>query len=39
MTDFRPIFSQLGLQQYIETFANEGFETWETILEITESDL
>lgn len=39
MTDFRPIFLRLGLQQYIDTFAAEGFETWETILDATESDL
>lgn len=39
MTDFRPIFARLGLQPYIDTFATEGFETWETILDVTESDL
>lgn len=39
MTDFRPIFVRLGLQKYIQSFAEEGFETWETIGDITESDL
>ena len=39
MTDLRRIFSRLGLAQYVERFSEEGFETWETVLEITESDL
>jgi hypothetical protein len=29
----------LGLSQYCEIFTNEGFDTWETLLDITESDL
>ncbi|CAF9927833.1 MAG: hypothetical protein ALECFALPRED_003893 [Alectoria fallacina] len=39
MTDLHPILSRLGLVQYIERFSEEGFETWETVLDITESDL
>ena len=39
MTDPRPLLTRLGLQQYIDTFIDEGFETWESILDITESDL
>ena len=39
MTDYRPVFERLGLHKYIGIFAEEGFETWETILDITESDL
>ncbi|KAG8525451.1 uncharacterized protein KY384_009095 [Bacidia gigantensis] len=39
MTDPGPILARLGLQQYLAPFADEGFDTWETILEITESDL
>ena len=39
MTDFRSTFERLGLHKYIGIFAEEGFETWETILDITESDL
>ncbi len=39
MTDPGPIFDRLGLGQYLERFIDEGFETWETVLDITESDL
>ncbi len=39
MTDLYPILSRLGLAQYVEKFSEEGFETWETVLDITESDL
>ena len=39
MTDLYPILSRLGLAQYVEKFGEEGFETWETVLDITESDL
>lgn len=33
------IFGELGLSQYLDTFVDQGFDTWETILDITESDL
>jgi len=33
------IFGELGLSQYLNTFVDQGFDTWETILDITESDL
>lgn len=39
MTDPGPIFDRLGLGQYLERFVDEGFETWETVLDVTESDL
>ena len=39
MTDLGPILSRLDLAQYLPRFLNEGFDTWETILDITESDL
>ncbi len=39
MTELGDIFARLGLEQYLETFVTEGFETWETVLDITESDL
>ncbi|KAL8674672.1 MAG: hypothetical protein Q9168_000904 [Polycauliona sp. 1 TL-2023] len=39
MTDPGPIFDRLGLGQYLDRFVDEGFETWETVLDITESDL
>lgn len=39
MSDLGPIFDRLGLGQYVEKFCEEGFEAWETVLDITESDL
>lgn len=39
MADLYPVLSRLDLAQYIPKFHEEGFETWETVLDITESDL
>lgn len=39
MTELGPVLSRLGLSQYLQSFVEEGFDTWETVLEITESDL
>ncbi|KAL1643495.1 hypothetical protein SLS58_004855 [Diplodia intermedia] len=39
MTDLRQKLEQLGLSQYLEVFVTEGFDTWETVLDIRESDL
>lgn len=39
MSDLRDRLSRLGLAQYSDVFATEGFDTWETVLDITESDL
>lgn len=39
MTELGAIFSRLGLEQYLNVFLTEGFETWGTVLDITESDL
>ena len=39
MSDLRERLSRLGLSQYSDVFASEGFDTWETVLDITESDL
>lgn len=39
MSDLRDRLARLGLSQYFEAFAAEGFDTWETVLDITESDL
>ncbi|MCJ1341472.1 hypothetical protein MMC09_006768 [Bachmanniomyces sp. S44760] len=39
MTEIGPVLERLGLIQYFEKFIEEGFDTWETILDITESDL
>ncbi|KAK7177478.1 High mobility group protein B3 [Paraphaeosphaeria sporulosa] len=39
MTDLEEELQQLGLSQYLEVLVAEGFDTWETVLDITESDL
>lgn len=33
------LFAELGISQYLVSFIEQGFDTWETILDITESDL
>jgi hypothetical protein len=33
------ILEELGISQYLEAFLEQGFDSWETILDITESDL
>ena len=38
MTELEVIFAELGLQQYLNDFVEQGFDSWETILDITESD-
>lgn len=32
-------FGELGLAQYLDAFVDNGFDTWDTILDIQESDL
>lgn len=39
MTDIRLQLERLGLEQYYEAFVQEGFDTWETLLDVQESDL
>jgi hypothetical protein len=39
MTELGPILARLGIDQYLDAFIGEGFDTWETVLDITESDL
>ncbi|KAI9776349.1 MAG: hypothetical protein M1839_000429 [Geoglossum umbratile] len=39
MIELSDILTRLGLSQYFEPFVQEGFDTWETVLDITESDL
>ena len=39
MTELGDIFVELGLSQYLDIFVEQGFDTWDTILDITESDL
>ena len=38
MTELREIFAELGISQYLDDFLEQGFDTWDTILDITESD-
>lgn len=38
MTELAEIFNELGISQYLNEFLEQGFDTWETILDITESD-
>jgi len=38
MTELRDIFAELGISHYLHDFLEQGFDTWETILDITESD-
>ncbi|KAI9676233.1 MAG: hypothetical protein M1829_003062 [Trizodia sp. TS-e1964] len=37
--DLESVLDRLGLTEYLTAFLNEGFDTWETLLDITESDL
>lgn len=37
--DLEAIFRELGISQYLDTFVEQGFDTWDTILDIQESDL
>ncbi len=37
--ELEQIFGDLGIPQYLEAFVEQGFDTWDTILDITESDL
>lgn len=39
MTGLGLIFARLGLEQYLDSFIIEGFDTWETVLDIQERDL
>lgn len=39
MNQLEAIFSELGISQYLDVFVDQGFDTWDTILDITESDL
>jgi hypothetical protein len=37
--DLEVVFAEQGMSQYLDVFLEQGFDTWETILDITESDL
>ncbi|KAI2618524.1 hypothetical protein GGR54DRAFT_640648 [Hypoxylon sp. NC1633] len=39
MNSLGAIFGELGISQYLDSFIDQGFDSWETILDITESDL
>jgi hypothetical protein len=39
MTELGAILERLGLDQYLDALVGEGFDTWETVLDIQESDL
>jgi hypothetical protein len=39
MTELGYMLARLGLSQYLDRFIKEGFETRDTLLDITESDL
>lgn len=38
MTGLAEIFAELGISQYLQEFIDQGFDTWETILDIKETD-
>ena len=33
------IFGELGISQYLDAFIDQGFDSWDTILDIQETDL
>lgn len=37
--ELEEIFKELGISQYLDAFVEHGFDTWDTILDIQESDL
>ena len=39
MADLAEELEGLGLSEYLEVLVTEGFDTWETVLDIRESDL
>lgn len=39
MTNLVDVLGRLGLLQYLDRLQDEGFEKWETVLDITEQDL
>ncbi|KFY32166.1 hypothetical protein V493_00455 [Pseudogymnoascus sp. VKM F-4281 (FW-2241)] len=38
MTELVEIFDDIGLTQYLHSFLEQGFDTWDTVLDITEPD-
>lgn len=39
MTVIISMLERLDMSQYLQPFLDEGFDTWETLMDITESDL
>lgn len=39
MSQLANILVSLGLEQYHDALTREGFDTWETVQDITEQDL
>lgn len=39
MADLELTLTWLGMNRYLERFIEAGFDSWETVLEITENDL
>jgi hypothetical protein len=39
MSELGARLARLGLSQYCDVFTAEGFDTWDTVLDIKESDL
>ncbi|PMB68249.1 High mobility group protein B3 [Beauveria bassiana] len=37
--ELESVFAELGLAHYLDAFVDQGFDSWETILDIQESDL
>lgn len=38
-TEVSSILTQLGLSQYLGAFVDEGFDTWDALIDIQEPDL
>lgn len=39
MSDYRVVLDRLGLSEYHDALVKEAFDSWETLVEITEPDL
>lgn len=39
MQQLETIFGELGITQYLSSFVDQGFDSWDTVLDITETDL
>ena len=39
MSDLAPHLERLGLEQYLDVLIGEGFDSWDTLTDIQETDL